>query len=103
MSEPGYVFSCSRVCNADDVTDVRPVEIGVMDVIVKFDASKLNHVEKPNFFRELNDRIEEEELFCDEAIKVPEEKLDGVRPAFDQWDVPIEIYHVRQKEADDVA
>lgn len=73
----------------------------MMDVIVRFDVDHLNYVEKPEFFRALNDRITDDELFCNTAIKIPEDRFDAVRPAFDRWDVPTETYRVTEVERHD--
>ncbi|MDY6777334.1 MAG: hypothetical protein SVU32_01600 [Candidatus Nanohaloarchaea archaeon] len=72
-----------------------------MDVIVRFTVDHLNHIEKPSFFRALNDRITEDELFCNRAIRIPEVKLDDVRHAFDRWDVPTTTYRVEEVETHD--
>lgn len=67
-----------------------------MELIIRFDVDHLNHIEKPNFFHELNDRIADEELFCNKAVKIPEGKRDEVEPAFERWDVPTETYRVEE-------
>lgn len=72
-----------------------------MDVLVRFDTDHLSRIEKPTFFRNLNSQIADDELFCNTAIKVAEDRLEEVRPVFENWDVPIEIYHITEVDHHD--
>lgn len=64
------------------------------DVLIRFDVDHLSYVEEPSFRRDLDDRLTGEERFCNTAIRVPEDRLEEVRPAFERWEIPIELYRI---------